>query len=503
MLATVTAVALVGLDAHRVTVEASAGQGLPSTRVVGLPDAAVREAADRVRSAVRRSRLPWPEGRVTVNLAPAALRKTGAGFDLPLALAVLGASGAIPAGALQGIWAVGELGLDGSVRAVPGVLPVATAAAQGGATRLLVPDGAAVEASLVAGLEVVPVATLHEAVEVLCGQATAREVATSLPVGTDTVADLGDVRGQTIPRRALEVAAAGGHHLLLSGPPGCGKSMLAERLPGVLPPLEVDEALEVAAIHSVAGARDPGAPLSLLPPFRSPHHTTSAAGLVGGGSGVARPGELSLAHRGVLFLDELLEMPRWVLDALRQPLETGRVRLVRAHAAVAFPADVLLVAATNPCPCGHLGSSSQACRCAPDRVERYRARLSGPLADRIDLQVELRPVSPERLFGPAEGEPSVAVAARVATAREAARQRWGRGATNRRAVPADVRRTCRREAIRALVRAVDQLALSARSFDRALRVARTVADLDGRESVTVADVDEAVAYRLPTALAAP
>ncbi|MBW3659633.1 MAG: YifB family Mg chelatase-like AAA ATPase [Actinobacteria bacterium] len=502
MLATVTAVALVGLDAHPVVVEATASQGLPGTRVVGLPDTAVREAADRVKSAARRSGLAWPDNRVTVNLAPAALRKSGAGFDLPMALAVLGATQQVPRDALRDCWAVGELGLDGTVRPVPGILPMAAAARAGGARLLLVASAAAVEASLVAGLEVVPVDTLAEAAAVLTGEEPARDVVASPPVVTNGAPDLADVRGQAVARRAVEVAAAGGHHLLLSGPPGCGKSMLAERMAGVLPPLSLDEALEVAAIHSVAGVRDPDEPLSLVPPFRSPHHTTSASGLVGGGSGVARPGELSLAHRGILFLDEMLEMPRWVLDALRQPLESGRVRIVRSQAAVAFPADVLLVAATNPCPCGNLGSTAQACRCSPDRVERYRSRLSGPLSDRIDLQVELRPVDPDRLVGPGDGEPTSAVAARVAAARAVAAERWGPGTLNRSVPPPAVRATCDAGAVRALASAVDQLALSARSFDRALRVARTIADLAGAETVSIDHVDEAVAYRLATRLAA-
>ena len=500
MLAHLGAIALLGLDARPVRVECSSGTGLPGMRVVGLPDAAVREATDRVKIAIQRSKLTWPDGRIVANLAPAALPKTGAGFDLPLAVGVLAASGQIPTRACQGCYAVGELGLDGTVRPVPGILPVATAVRDLGGRRLLVPDAAGPEAALAEGLEVVPVADLREAQAILCGKQAPRPVAELPPMDHTRGPDLLEVRGQPVARRALEIAAAGGHHLLLAGPPGCGKSMLARRLPGILPPLSVAEALEVAAVHSVAGVRTPDEPLSLRPPFRDPHQTTSVAGLVGGGSGVARPGELSLAHRGVLFLDELLEVPRWILDALRQPIETGTVSIVRSRASVRYPSRVLLVAATNPCPCGNLGAPGLTCRCRPDQVERYRSRLSGPLLDRIDLQVELRPVRRKQLLGPPDGESTAAVAARVAAARARARERWGDGALVRDAGAEALRATADGRALRTLAGAVGRLGMSARSFDRCLRVARTIADLADEDTVTRDHVEEAVAYRLPPAV---
>lgn len=501
-LARTGAVALTGLSGDLVHAEAAIAAGLPQIRIVGLPDAAVREAADRVRLGCQRSGFSLPETKVVVNLAPAGIRKSGPGFDLPVALSVLAAAGHLAPADLDGVVAVGEVGLDGRLRGAAGTLPAATTARRAGVGRFVVPIDVAGEAALVAGLEVVPVGSLREAVAVLSGAAEQPARPRPPEPVQREVEDLVDVRGQALARRGLEIAAAGGHHVLMMGPPGCGKSMLARRVPGILPALTTGEALEVAAVRSILGAT--ATDLDLRPPFRSPHHATSTAGLIGGGSGVARPGELSRAHLGVLFLDEVLETPRSTLDALREPLERGEVVLVRSQGRVTYPARVQLVAAANPCPCGHAGSSTRPCRCRPDQVARYRGRLSGPLLDRIDLHLELEPVSEDALVGPSDGEPSAVVAERVRRARDVAATRWADGGgpldsrLNRDVDPARLRLTVATAAQRRLARAVEALGWSARTFDRCLRVARTIADLAACDVAGPDHVDEAIAYRLDT-----
>ena len=481
-----------GVSAPAVTVEVHLAGGLPRMSIVGLPEAAVREAKDRVRAAIQCAQFEFPARCITVNLAPADLPKDGGRYDLPIALGVLAASGQVPLEALRDCEFLGELGLTGEVRAIDGSLPAALAAARDG-RRIVVPFANSGEAALAANSDVRSARTLLQVCAALSGRVELPQAeAESWP--PLPVPDLADVCGQAHARRALEIAAAGEHHLLLVGPPGCGKTLLASRLPGVLPPLDEDERLQVAAIASVGG-RGADARRWGSRPFRSPHHTASAVALAGGGS-VPRPGEISLAHHGVLFLDELPEWSRNALEVLREPLESGRVTISRAARQCEFPARFQLIAAMNPCPCGWAGDPSGRCRCGIEAIRRYRARISGPLLDRIDLQVEVpRLASAELRTGNLPGESSECVRARVVAARE--RQLARAGTPNARLDQAQTREACRLEAAdeALLERAMDGLQLSARALHRILRVARTIADLDGSDAIRTPHLSEALGYR--------
>ena len=503
--------AVYGIDANLIDVEVDYSGVVSSEdhfHTVGLPDAAVRESRDRVRAAIKNSGYLIPPTFITINLAPADLKKEGSGFDLPIAVGILGAYGALRTSDLSRFLLVGELGLDGGVRPIPGMLPIAILAREKGIANLILPLANAAEAAVVEGVNVYPVSSLLDVLELLNTSVVGVIQREPYCVVTEDLlgkleqfsVDFSDVRGQQTEKRALEVAAAGSHNILMIGPPGSGKTMLAKRLPSILTALTFEEALETTKIHSVAGVLEAGAGLVTQRPFRAPHHTISDAGLIGGGI-VPRPGEVSLAHNGLLFLDELPEFPRNVLEVLRQPLEDHTVTIARASMSLSFPARFMLAAAMNPCPCGFFNDKSRECLCTPPMIQRYVAKISGPLLDRIDIHIEVPAVQYKELRGGAAAEGSAQIRARVMAARERQRQRFLKAKekiyANAQMNTRQIRAHCElgADAEKLLERAMQQQGLTARAHDRILKVARTIADLEGTESLTVAHLAEAIQYR--------
>ncbi len=505
MLAKINSCAVIGLEGTIVEVEVDSSRGLSSFTLVGLPDAAVKESAERVRTAIKNSGLHYPTNRITVNLAPADLRKVGPSYDLPIALGILAASEQVMGGELEGALVLGELALDGAVRHVRGVLPMSAMARDKGYRRVFVPAADAPEAALVPGVEVVAVNTLADLASALNGLLTLPAVAPDPPdsmaldkAAQVSITDFREIKGQEVAKRALEVAAAGGHNVLMAGSPGGGKTLLARALPGILPGLTIEEALEVTRIYSVADMLPPDTPLIRARPFRAPHHTISHAGLVGGGK-IPHPGEITLAHRGVLFLDELPEFDSRALEVLRQPMEDKFVSIGRAAGTLTFPANFMLVAAMNPCPCGWYGDPIKPCTCSPAMISRYQHRISGPLIDRIDIHLDVSRVDYEKLSDARTGEASEVIRKRVQAARDRQAQRF-KGtplACNADMGVADVRVHCALDdAGRGLMKAaMNQLQMSARAFHRVLKLARTIADLTGSEVIKVAHLAEALQYR--------
>lgn len=502
MLAKVLSSALIGIDAILVDVEVDLAPGLPSFATVGLPDGAVKESKDRVRAALKNSGYDFPARRITANLAPADIKKEGAAYDLPISIGILAATGVVKSERLQSYTLLGELSLDGGLKPVRGALSMAVAAKRAGLTGIILPSENAPEAAVVDGLHVIGATTLAQVVEFLCDRepidpcrVDLEELFTS---GSDYGEDFCEVKGQESAKRALEIAAAGSHNLLMIGPPGSGKTMLARRIPTILPRMSFDEAIETTKIFSVSGMLDKERSLLAIRPFRSPHHTISDVGLIGGGT-TPKPGEVSLAHNGVLFLDELPEFKKNVLEVLRQPLEDGRVTISRSLVSLTYPSRVMLVAAMNPCPCGYLSDPIHPCSCTPITIHRYRSRISGPLLDRIDIHIEVPAVKYRELSDRGEAESSAAIAARVERSREIQLERY-RGTRihcNAQMTPRFIKKHCELDAAgnRMLELVTDRLGFSARTYNRILKVARTIADLEGADSIREQHIAEAIQYR--------
>ena len=501
MLAKVRSFSLNGLDGFEVSVEVDVNAGLPAYEIVGMGDTAVKESRERVRAAIKNSLLDYPIRKIVVNLAPAGSRKEGSLYDLPIAVGILAASEQIPKGSYKDFVVIGELGLDGSVRRVNGVMPLVLSAVQKGFRKFMLPEGNAKEAAYIPGVEVYGFSGLDEAAAFLNGAVVKDPVPAAVfgAVGTENRynVDFSEVKGQQVARRALEIAVAGGHNILMIGPPGAGKTLMAKCVPTIMPDMTFEEAIEVTKIHSVAGILDAEKGIVTQRPFRTPHHTVTAPALMGGGA-KARPGEVSLAHNGVLFLDEMPEYQRRTLEGLRQPLEDGSVTVSRSKQTLEYPAEFMLVASMNPCPCGNFGSKTRQCRCSPSEIHRYVSRLSGPLLDRIDLQVEVDGVGYEELRFSPDAESSADIKKRVEKARAMQRSRYGSSlTTNARMTNAQLRRWCglSPESERILEAAFSRLGLTARASTRVLKVARTIADLEGSERILPPHITEAVQYR--------